>query len=83
MSIKYFAQNIEYNLFMKIFADRLKELREEAGLSQKAMAKKLDISSGAYCYYETNVNEPSIVVLKKIADYFDVTADYLLGRTDY
>ena len=69
---------IMYNIYM-----RLKELREEAGLSQKAMAKKLDISSGAYCYYETNVNEPSIVVLKKIADYFDVTADYLLGRTDY
>lgn len=68
---------------MKIFAERFKELRQEIGISQDKLAKALKMSNSVICYYETNKSEPTISVLNKIADYFDVSADYLLGRTDF
>ena len=68
---------------MKIFAERFKELRQEIGISQDKLAKALMMSNSVICYYETNKAEPTISVLNKIADYFDVSTDYLLGRTDF
>ena len=58
---------------MKI-AERLKELRQENGLSQ------IGVSQKAIDYWERGVNEPKATYIVKLADFFDVSADYILGR---
>lgn len=68
---------------MKVFADRLLELRKEKGISQADLAKSISVSFGVVCYWETDRSEPTAPNLVKIADYFGVSIDYLLGRTDY
>ncbi len=68
---------------MDIFAERLLELRKEKGISQAALAKHLQVSYAVICYWETNRSEPTAPNLVKIADYFDVSIDYLLGRKEY
>ena len=67
---------------MKIFAERLLELRSERGISQAKLAKDLGVSFSVVCYWETDRSEPTAINIVKIADYFNVSADYLLGRTD-
>ncbi len=62
--------------------ERLKLLREERDLKQKDMAKYLDITPSAYGYYEQGEREPDLKTLNRLADYFNVTIDYLLGRSD-
>lgn len=61
---------------------RLKALRTDKGLSQKEMAEYLGISQPAYANYERQAREADYETLKKLADYFNVTTDYLLGRED-
>ena len=61
---------------------RLKALRTDNGLSQKEMAEYLVISQPAYANYERQAREADYETLKKLADYFNVTTDYLLGRED-
>lgn len=68
---------------MKIFADRLSELRKEKGVSQAELARKLQVSYSVVCYWESNRSEPTAPNLVKIADYFEVSVDYLLGRTEF
>lgn len=68
---------------MKIFADRLLELRKEKGLSQASLSKALGVSYAVVCYWETNRSEPTAPNLVKVADFFDVSVDYLLGRIDF
>lgn len=63
-----------------VFKLRLKELRGEK--SQIEVAKALNISRSALSYYESGERTPDINVLYSMAQYFDVTADYLLGLTD-
>ena len=58
----------------------LKKIRLENNLTQEEMAKIINKSSVAYGYYESGRNEPDIETLKKIADYFDVSLDFLCGR---
>jgi len=67
---------------MTIVSERLKQLRKEYKLSQKQVAEILGISESGYGYYEQGRNEPSIEMLNKLADRYNVTIDYLLGRTD-
>ena len=67
---------------MKVFADRLKELRAERKVSQAKLANELGVSFSVVCYWETDRSEPTAVNIVKIADYFGVSADYLLGRVD-
>lgn len=62
--------------------ERLKQLRLERGLTAAAVASKLGITLGAYAHYEQGVREPSISILIKLCDIFDVSADYLIGRTE-
>ncbi len=62
--------------------DRLKELRTARGLTQKDVATQLGMSTRAYSHYEIGDRDPSIELLKAICDFFDVSADYLIGRTD-
>lgn len=68
---------------MEIFANRLFELRKEKGISQAQLAKMIGSSLSIVCYWETNKSEPTAPYLSKIADVFDVSVDYLLGRKEY
>lgn len=67
---------------MKIFAERLTDLRKEKQLSQAMLARQLGVSSAVICYWETDRSEPTAVNIVKLARFFDVSADYLLGLTD-
>lgn len=60
-------------------AERLKELRERRGLSQEQLAKIIGVDRTTIVKYETGASRPTRY-LKKIAHYFDVTTDYLLGN---
>lgn len=61
---------------------RIKELRQEKGLSQGDLAKHFGISQQTVSSYEKGIREPDITTLKKLADFFHVSLDYLLGETD-
>lgn len=67
---------------MASFSERLKELRKEKKLTQKQLADILFIDKSSICKYETGVNYPENRFLKQMADFFDVSTDYLLGRTE-
>ncbi|MFD1067643.1 helix-turn-helix domain-containing protein [Oceanobacillus locisalsi] len=67
---------------MDIFSERIIDLRIEHGYSQEEIAKKLNVSASGYGYYEQGRNEPSLETLYKIADFFQVSIDYLLGKID-
>ena len=71
-----------YNASMKAFSERLMELRKERGLSQATVAKDLGVSLGIVCYWETNKSDPTASNIAKVARYFNVSADYLLGLSD-
>jgi len=67
---------------MDIVADRMLMLRESINLSQMKLSKALGLSQSAINRYEHNQVAVPDKVLIKYADFFDVSADYLLGRTD-
>ncbi|MDR2933127.1 MAG: helix-turn-helix transcriptional regulator [Oscillospiraceae bacterium] len=69
-------------IFMVDFCDRLKKLRLEKGTPQKDLSVLLGVSVRAYQFYESGDREPNIENINKLADFFEVSADYLLGRTD-
>ncbi len=60
--------------------ERLRSVREQRNLSQKQVADYLGITSQAYGYYERGERNPGSDNLRKLANYFDVSVDYLLGR---
>ena len=66
-----------------ILGKRLKELREEKGLTQKDLANFLNLNSVTYLHYEKSQRQPPLEILADMAKFFDVTVDYLLGLTDY
>lgn len=61
---------------------RLKEVRKAKGISQLKLALELNTSQNTISRYETGEREPGLVELIKIADYFDISVDYLLERTE-
>lgn len=65
-----------------LFQKRLKELRSEVGCTQEDMANKLNISKSAYGYYEQGKTTPDSNSISMLADFFNVSTDYLLGRTN-
>lgn len=67
---------------MSKFSDRLKELKSANNTTQKNIADNIGISLRGYQYYETDTKEPTMTKLIAIADYFNVSIDYLVGRTD-
>lgn len=67
---------------MKTFAERLKQLRIEKSLNQTQLAKELSVDQRSISNWENVVREPSFEMLKKIAKYFEVSTDYLLGLED-
>ncbi|MCL2846394.1 MAG: helix-turn-helix domain-containing protein [Firmicutes bacterium] len=68
---------------MEIFAQRLKELRTEKGLSLRKMASDLGIHHTSLGDYENSISQPNMEMLLKIAKYFGVTIGYLYGEEDY
>ena len=68
---------------MKIFQERLIEQRKLNKITQRQLADYLKIAQPSYIRYENGTAEPSMDTLVKIADYFDVSVDYLLGRVEY
>jgi len=66
-----------------ILGKRLKELREELGLTQKQLAEKLELNSVTYLHYEKSQREPPLAVLVNMAIFFNVSVDYLLGLKDF
>lgn len=61
---------------------RLKELREQLNISQTELANQLGVVRSTICQYEKNNRQPDTETLTKLADYFGVSIDYLLGRNE-
>ena len=76
------SKNIFLEVIMTTLNERLKELRAKKGLSQKQISKELNISDRNYQRYEYGAVEPVASTLIALADYFDVSLDYLCGRSD-
>ena len=64
------------------FFERIRLLRKETGMTQKEIAEALNIGYRAYQCYELNQRHPDFKGLIAIADFFDVSMDYLVGRSD-
>lgn len=64
------------------FGERLKDLRKEKNLGQVELAKNLKVSKAIISIWENNLNEPRLSYLITIANYFNVSIDYLAGRED-
>lgn len=67
------------SITMKGFGERLLELRRAVGLTQKQVADELGIHSVTYLHYEKGQREPPLDTVVRIAAFYDVTTDYLLG----
>ncbi len=67
---------------MKIISERMRSLRESIKLSQMRLSKEFEISQSSLARYETDDATPPPELLLKYADYFDVSMDYIFGRTD-
>lgn len=73
---------------MSRFSDRLFHLRNESGLTQEDLSNNLnekyglDINKGMISKYEKGINVPGFTFIDYLADYFGITTDYLMGRTD-
>jgi len=66
-----------------MLGQRIRNLRKEKKMTQQELANKLNLAKSTISQYENNVNEPDNDTIRKIADVFDVSVDYLLGRSDY
>lgn len=67
---------------MILFKERLKELRIAKKLSQTELAKVLNVSQRSISSWETGFRQPDFETLERLANYFEVTTDYLLGLED-
>jgi transcriptional regulator with XRE-family HTH domain len=67
---------------IRVFGKRLNQLRDKLGLTQKELSSRLGIPRTTYSGYENGSREPDHQTMEKFANYFDVSIDYLLGRTE-
>lgn len=67
---------------MMTFSERIIELKTSRNLLQKDIAAGINLSLRAYQRYEKEEQQPTLPVLVRLADYFDVSLDYLVGRSD-
>lgn len=65
-----------------MLGNRIKSLREAKGLKQEELAQKVSVSPSAIGMYETNKREPNNEIILKLAEFFNVSTDYLLGKSD-
>lgn len=63
-------------------AERIKTLRTERNIGQNLLAKEIDVSNASISYWENAKQEPSAQAIYKLAQYFGVSADYILGIED-
>ena len=68
---------------METFKQRLRELRIERNVSQQALGKLVHTSKMAISHWESGHSEPSISQLITLSNFFEVTVDYLIGKTDF
>ena len=73
---------IDFGGLVMSFSDRIVQLKNERKLLQKDIASSVGLSLRAYQYYEKEQKEPTLSVLLRLADYFDVSLDYLVGLSD-
>ena len=62
------------------YGERLKALRKRKGLSQKELTERLHLNRSTYARYETSTTQPDYDTLKKLAEFHEVTTDYILGH---
>lgn len=67
---------------MRMFGDRLKELRNSKHLTQEQLAEILNVNRAALANWETNRAYPDVNIIKELAIFFDVTIDFLLGKDE-
>lgn len=67
---------------MNKFKEILKSLRKEKNITQKLLSKEINVSEDCIYYWEKGRSEPSIVDLINLANFFDVSIDYLVGRVE-
>ncbi|MGG6310577.1 helix-turn-helix domain-containing protein [Paenibacillus macerans] len=67
---------------MNNYGERISALREQRKLTQEELALQLQISRAVLSHYEKNRRKPNYTTLRKIADFFQVSVDYLLGRDE-
>jgi transcriptional regulator with XRE-family HTH domain len=80
LSIQHNA--VLYNEYGDFMYKRIRDLREDNDLTQKQMASILNCSQQVYSNYELGQRDIPTAILIKLADYYDVSTDYILGRTD-
>ena len=66
-----------------MIGSRLRQLREERKISCRQLGKDIGLSASALSHYETGISTPSIESTLRIEEYFHVSTDYLLGRSEY
>ena len=64
------------------YSERIKNLRKSRHLTQEELAKKLDVTKQTISQYERGVRRPDVTTIDALCDFFNVSADYLLGRAD-
>lgn len=67
---------------MTLISERLQSLKRQKGVMQKDIASSIGLSIRGYQRYEKGERNPTADILIKLADYFDVSIDYLVGRSD-
>lgn len=68
---------------MNNLSSKLKQLREEKGMTQKELSEVLNISTSAYGYYEQGKSFPNLETILLLSEYYNVSIDYLLGKSNY
>lgn len=66
-----------------MLGEQLRGLRKQHGLTQEQLANALSCAKSTISQYENSINEPDLEMLTRIADFFGVTLDFLLGRDTY
>lgn len=79
---KYLKLQEEKKEYLKVFPQRLKELRLKKGLTQTELAKYMNVSQGGYTKWENGRTEPNLETFLKLASILNTTTSYLLGESD-
>lgn len=82
ISIDQFVQSILESVIMMQKYQRIRDLREDADLTQKQMGEAINVPQRTYAYYESGQRMVPPRVLCALADFYNVSVDYILGRVD-
>lgn len=82
ISIDQFVQSILESVIIMQKYQRIRDLREDADLTQKQMGEAINVPQRTYAYYESGQRMVPPQVLCALADFYNVSVDYILGRVD-